>query len=54
MATPNYSYQKRMRDLAKQQKREAKRLKKLAKRQPADGADPAAAPAENSERAPGA
>lgn len=33
MATPNYAFQKRQRDLAKKQKKEAKRLRK---------ADPAA------------
>ncbi|GIK86799.1 MAG: hypothetical protein KJ018_11755 [Burkholderiales bacterium] len=28
MATPNYAFQKRQRDLAKKQKKEAKRLRK--------------------------
>jgi hypothetical protein len=37
----NYSFQKRQRDLAKQQKRDAKREKKLLKdgEAPVDGAD---------------
>lgn len=33
MAQPNYSFAKRQRDLAKQAKKEEKRLKKLAARQ---------------------
>ena len=44
MAKPNYAFAKRQRDLAKQQKREEKRLRKLAKRQTsADGAEPSTA-----------
>jgi hypothetical protein len=37
MAKPNYAFEKRQRDLAKRQKKEEKRLKKLAGG-PADGA----------------
>jgi len=35
MAKPNYSFEKRQRDLAKQRKREEKRLKKAEKHQTA-------------------
>lgn len=42
VAKPNYSFEKRQRDLAKQKKKEEKRQKKLAKRE--DGTDDAEAP----------
>ncbi|MDP1673716.1 MAG: hypothetical protein Q8L65_11455 [Burkholderiales bacterium] len=40
MAQPNYGFAKRQRELAKKQKKEEKRLRKLAEQepQPADGA----------------
>lgn len=38
MARPNYSYEKRQKELARQKKQEEKRLRKLEKRNgPADG-----------------
>jgi len=39
LAKPNYQYEKRQRDLANKKKQEEKRLKKLAKNQPAPNAD---------------
>lgn len=47
LAKPNYSFEKRQRDLEKkrkqEEKQEEKRLRKLAEKKPADGeADPAA------------
>jgi hypothetical protein len=47
LATPNYAFQKRQRDLAKKQKKEAKRLKK-AQPAPADATEPATPPAQGS------
>lgn len=43
MAKPNYSYEKRQRELAKKKKQEEKRLKKIEAKQlgPHDGSDPA-------------
>jgi hypothetical protein len=40
LAKPNYKFQKRQKDLAKQKKKEEKRLKKAARtgEQPGDGA----------------
>ncbi|MBV1931152.1 MAG: hypothetical protein KUG71_05490 [Porticoccaceae bacterium] len=40
MAKPNYSYEKRQRDLAKKKKKEEKRLKKQSGRPDADTASP--------------
>ena len=42
MAKPNYKFQKRQKDLAKQKKKEEKRLKKAARtgEQPSDDAPP--------------
>jgi hypothetical protein len=42
LAKPNYSFEKRQRDLEKKRKQEEKRLRKLAGKKPAD--DDAAAP----------
>lgn len=43
LATPNYSYEKRQRELAKKRKNEEKRQRKLAQKEggavPAEGAD---------------
>ncbi|MBL8413643.1 MAG: hypothetical protein JNM42_04300 [Propionivibrio sp.] len=36
MAKPNYSFEKRQRDLEKKRKQEEKRLRKLAEKKPAD------------------
>ena len=36
MAKPNYSFEKRQRDLEKKRKQEEKRLRKLAGKKPAD------------------
>jgi len=47
LAKPNYSFEKRQRDLEKKRKQEEKRLRKLAEKNPADGTgavtDPASA-----------
>ena len=37
MAKPNYSFEKRQRDLEKKRKQEEKRLRKLAGKKPAEG-----------------
>ncbi|MFZ4535531.1 hypothetical protein [Propionivibrio sp.] len=37
LAKPNYSFEKRQRDLEKKRKQEEKRLRKLAEKTPADG-----------------
>ena len=37
MAKPNYSFEKRQRDLEKKRKQEEKRLRKLAEKKPAEG-----------------
>jgi len=37
LAKPNYSFEKRQRDLEKKRKQEEKRLRKLAEKKPADG-----------------
>ena len=39
MATPNYQYQKRQKDLEKKRKQEEKRLKKLARKAEQAGTD---------------
>ena len=44
MAKPNYSFEKRQRDLEKKRKQEEKRLRKLAEKKPADGDDAQASP----------
>ncbi|WP_301102673.1 hypothetical protein [Propionivibrio sp.] len=36
MAKPNYSFEKRQRDLEKKRKQEEKRLRKLAEKKPSD------------------
>ena len=41
MATPNYGFEKRQRELAKKQKKEAKRLKKAAVGQASPSNEPA-------------
>jgi hypothetical protein len=41
LAKPNYSFEKRQRDLEKKRKQEEKRLRKLAEKKPADGDQPA-------------
>lgn len=41
MAKPNYSYEKRQRDLAKKKQQEEKRLKKHSERPNADTVSPA-------------
>lgn len=43
MAKPNYQFEKRQRDLRKKQKQEEKRLRKLAAKGGAEGANPDAA-----------
>lgn len=52
MATPNYSFEKRQRDLAKKKKQEEKRLKKAAEKVEKAGATPetAAPRTENQEK----
>lgn len=56
LATPNYSYEKRQRELAKKRKNEEKRQRKLAQKDggeaPADAAEEMQSPA--SDAAPGA
>ncbi len=44
MAKPNYKFDKRQRDLAKQKKQEEKRLKKLAKKAAETASEAGAAP----------
>ena len=39
MAKPNYSYEKRQRELAKKKKKEAKRLQKLAAKNPTEATE---------------
>ena len=41
LAKPNYSFEKRQRDLEKKRKQEEKRLRKLAGKKPAEGDDAA-------------
>lgn len=51
MAKPNYSYEKRQRELAKKKKKEEKRQQKLAAKQsPPDNQTPS--PLDNGEAAP--
>ena len=45
LATPNYGFEKRQRELAKKQKKEAKRLKKAAAGQPTSSGEQADPPA---------
>ena len=40
LAKPNYSFEKRQRDLEKKRKQEEKRQRKLAEKKPADGDQP--------------
>lgn len=55
MATPNYGYEKRQRDLAKKQKNEEKRLRKLEQKDaPAVAAAPYSAPYADSPLTPNA
>ena len=44
LAKPNYSFEKRQRDLEKKRKQEEKRLRKLAEKKPADGDSAEASP----------
>jgi len=44
LAKPNYSFEKRQRDLEKKRKQEEKRLRKLAEKKPAEGGGDEAAP----------
>ncbi len=44
MAKPNYKFDNRQRDLAKQKKQEEKRLKKLAKKAAETAGEPGSAP----------
>lgn len=39
LAKPNYSFEKRQRDLEKKRKQEEKRMKKLADKKPTDGGE---------------
>jgi len=45
LAKPNYSFEKRQRDLEKKRKQDEKRLRKQADKKPAEGDDAVAAPA---------
>jgi hypothetical protein len=47
MAKPNYQYEKRKRDLAKKKKKEEKRLRKLARKNPTPIEDQENTPAED-------
>lgn len=51
MAKPNYSFQKRQRDLAKKQKKEEKRKKKLESGEPAAAEPTTDVPAPDTEKA---
>jgi len=44
LAKPNYSFEKRQRDLEKKRKQEEKRLRKLAEKKPAEGGGDEVAP----------
>jgi len=44
LAKPNFKYEKRQKELAKQKKNEEKRLRKLEKRNEVEGEDPLAEP----------
>ena len=46
LAKPNYSFEKRQRDLEKKRKQDEKRLRKLAGKKPEDGEDDPAEPAD--------
>jgi len=54
LAKPNYSFEKRQRDLEKKRKQEEKRQRKLAGKKPGEGDDDQVEPAENSETNVGA
>jgi len=45
LAKPNYSFEKRQRDLEKKKKQEEKRLRKQAEKKPADDAEAVSDPA---------
>jgi hypothetical protein len=47
LAKPNYSFEKRQRDLEKKRKQEEKRQRKLAEKKPASGDDDVASPGDN-------
>lgn len=49
MAKPNYSFEKRQRDLEKKRKQEEKRQRKLAGKKPGEGDDDQAEPAGDAE-----
>ena len=49
MAKPNYSFEKRQRDLEKKRKQEEKRQRKLAGKKPGEGEDDQTDPSENAE-----
>ncbi len=51
MATPNYSFAKRQRDLAKEQKKEEKAQRKQAEKAEAEAGEGAAVDGENAEGA---
>jgi hypothetical protein len=48
MAKPNYSFEKRQRELAKKKKKEEKRQQKLKEKEEIAPGDPAADPADDS------
>ena len=52
MAQPNYRFDKRQRELAKQKKKEEKRLKKEARKASTDGTEEAGVPATPSAETP--
>lgn len=52
MAAPNYSFDKRQRELAKQKKKEEKRLKKEARKAKPEGEAPETPAAGNNDPAP--
>ena len=52
MAQPNYRFDKRQRELAKQKKKEEKRLKKEARKAATDGTDESGSTVEPAAKAP--
>ncbi len=54
LAKPNYSFEKRQRDLEKKRKQEEKRQRKLAGKKPGEGEDDQNDPSENTEANVGA
>lgn len=52
MPKPNYSYEKRQRELAKKKKQEEKRQRKAAVKQPGDSTEDADTPAQDTPPAP--